>query len=386
MKIGIDARFAVHNRRGIGNYTLKLVQYLAAIDKETEYILYIDIDDSENILPKQDNFRVVKMSPSNYLIWEQIILPIRAQKDKLDILHCTGNTAPIWFGKNNRLLITIHDVMYLKSYSLLPQSLSMYQRWGRIYRKTIVPLAVRHASGVITVSGFSKNDILASLPKINEELILVTYEAAGERFGKTYPSSKSNPIAEKLGIRGDYIFTLGALDPRKNTKMVMDVFLALKTNQNIGENLVIAGIPRWRTSAFYQELQKSPFRNSVLFTDFVTEEELFGLYRGAKIFLYPSLYEGFGIPPLEAMASGAPVITSNVTSIPEIVGDAALLINPASNGELAAAMLSLLNNEGLRTSFIEKGFERAKQFSWLKMAKETLSIYESVYKHAKPAA
>ncbi|MBT9164891.1 MAG: Mannosylfructose-phosphate synthase [candidate division WS2 bacterium] len=378
MIIGIDARFAVHNRRGIGNYTLKLIQNLAEIDIKNEYILYIDIDDSNNVLPKKDNFKTKKIFPSNYFLWEQISLPIQAKRDAVEILHCTGNTAPILLDRRIKKVVTIHDVMYLKDYSTIPQSLSMYQRWGRTYRKMIVPRAIKHIAKVVTVSNFSKNDIKEHLPALKEDAILVTHEAADERFSKIGGDIQRSKVSDKFDIKGNYILTLGALDPRKNTKMVINTFLHLKSEKKINVNLVIAGIPNWRQTEFYKTVQESSFREDIIFTDFISEEDMVLLYNCATVFLYPSLYEGFGIPPLEAMACGTPVITSNTTSIPEIVGNAAFLIDPLNDKDLKDALLSLLNNEDLRNDFIERGFKRAKEFSWNKMAKETLQIYESL--------
>lgn len=378
MVIGIDARFAVHNRRGIGNYTLNLVQHLAAIDKNNQYILYIDRDDIENVLPKQNNFKVKKLWLSNYFIWEQITLPMNAKKDGVDILHCTGNTAPIYLNMKIKLILTIHDVMYLKDYSTIPQSLSWYQRWGRVYRKMIVPRAIKHIAKVVTVSNFSKNDIKEHLPALKEDVILVTHEAAGERFRKMGGDIQRSKVSDTFGIKGNYILTLGALDPRKNTKAIINTFLHLKSEEKINVNLVIAGIPKWRQTEFYKTVQESSFMEDIIFTDFISEEDMVLLYNYATVFLYPSLYEGFGIPPLEAMACGAPVITSNTTSIPEIVGNAAFLIDPLNDKELKEALLSLLNNEDLRNDLIARGFKRAKEFSWNKMAKETLQIYESL--------
>lgn len=378
MIIGIDARFAVHNRRGIGNYTLKLIQNLAEIDSHNKYILYIDRNDLEDVLPKQNNLMIKKLRPSNYFIWEQIILPMQAKKDGVDILHCTGNTAPIYLNTKIKLILTIHDVMYLKDYSTIPQSLSMYQRWGRVYRNMIVPRAIKHIAKVVTVSNFSKNDIKEHLPALKEDAILVTHEAAGERFSQIGGDIQRSKVSGKFGIKGNYILTLGALDPRKNTKAIINTFLHLKSEKKISVNLVIAGIPNWRQTEFYKTLQESSFKEDIIFTDFISDEDMVLLYNYATVFLYPSLYEGFGIPPLEAMACGVPVITSNTTSIPEIVGDAAFLINPLNDKELKDALLSLLNNEDLRNDLIERGLKRAKEFSWSKMAKETLQIYESL--------
>lgn len=374
MLIGIDARFAVHNRRGIGNYTLRLIQNLAEIDKTNEYILYIDKEDVENVLPQECNFKVKRLWPSNYLIWEQIVLPLQAQKDKLDVLHCTGNTAPLYVDKRICLVSSIMDVMYLKGYSILPRSSSMYQRFGRIYRKIVVPRTIKHVSKIITISNFSKNDILRHIPNMEGDKINVIYLAADGRFHYMHNKIEAfNKVKDKFGINSSYILALGGVDPRKNTKFIVENFIELKRERRIVEKLVVVGTPNWR---------QTNCKEDIIFTDFVSEEDLVLLYNCATVFLYPSLYEGFGIPPLEAMACGVPVITSNITSIPEIAGDAAVQINPQDPEELKASILALLDDEKLRGRLKERGFRQAENFSWKRMAEETLKVYQTCCRKA----
>src|SRR5574340_249020 len=182
MKIAIDARLAIRNRRGIGNYTLKLILNLAEIDHENEYILYTHREDNDHVLPQKDNFKISKIVPANYFIWEQVILPFRAKRDVVDILHCTGNTAPLFLDKGVKLITTIHDVMYLKDYFEVPKSAYRYQRMGRFYRKTIVPKAARRAAMLLTVSEFSKDDILKHISELGKERVKAIHEAAGENY------------------------------------------------------------------------------------------------------------------------------------------------------------------------------------------------------------
>ena len=300
-------------------------------------------------------------------------------RDAVDILHCTGNTAPISLPKRIKLITTIHDVMYLKDYSELPKSASLYQRMGRVYRKIIVPRAARHVSMLLTVSEFSKNDILKHIPELDKKRIKTIHEAAGESYRQIDKVKALEYVNRMLNISGNYVLALGALDPRKNTELLIKSVLDLKQKNIMIEKLVIVGIPNWKESQFFRMIKGSKFETEILFTDYVSEEDLTCLYNGATVFLYPSLYEGFGIPPLEAMTCGVPVITSNTTSIPEVVGDAAVLINPQNGEELTEALLTLLSDETLRNTLRKRGFERANQFSWLKMAKQTLEAYQEVY-------
>lgn len=380
MRIGIDARFAVHNRRGIGNYTAKLICNLAEIDHRNEYLLYVDSTRSRDVFPEQGNFRIRQISPSNYPTWEQLMLPARARKDNIDILHSTGNTAPIYLNSRIKRVATIHDVMYLKKRSALPRSASWRQACGRFYRRMVVPRVVAHLSAVITVSDFCRREIARHLPALAADDITVIYEAGNEACRPIDKRCAWAEIRKKHGIANNYILTLGGIDPRKNTRLVMDKYVELRSKGLIDQKLVIVGIPNWRRTRFNDVVMQSGCRDDIILTDFLDDDELVLLYNCAAVFLYPSLYEGFGLPPLEAMACGTPVIASNITSIPEIVGDAAILIDPTDGGQLKKALLELLSNEHLRRQLISRGFRQARKFSWRKMAEQTLAVYESVYK------
>lgn len=378
MIIGIDARFAVRKRRGIGNYSLKLILNLAELDTENQYVLYVDRDDVEKVLPDKPNFCIKKLTPANYLVWEQLVLPLQAKRDSLDILHCLGNTAPIKISRHVKLVSSIMDVMYLKDYSELPQSYSMYQKLGRIYRKFIVPRTVGNLSKVITISSFSKQDILYQLKALRDEDVAVIYLATNEWFKPRKDEIGFESLKKKYNIHDDFIFTLGATDQRKNTERVIRTFLELKSKNLILEQLVISGLPDWKNTFLFRMVQDSIYVNDIVFLDFVTEEDLVTLYNYSKVFLYPSLYEGFGLPPLEAMSCGTAVITSNITSIPEIVEDAGMLIDPCDDEQLKSALLLMLSDEKIRSDYIERGFNQVKKFSWRRMAVETLKIYKSL--------
>jgi len=378
VKIGIDARFAVHNRRGIGNYTLELICNLAELDNKNNYILYIDTNDKENILPKRENFRISQLAPRNYAIWEQYVLPKQAKIDGIDLLHCTGNTSPIYLDKSIKLVTTIHDVMFLKDNQVLAQSESLYQRCGRFYRKTIVSRAISRANKIITISGFSKDDIKKHISNLNDIDIDVIYESCASRFCILNKEDAMEAIASEFGIEDKYFLTLGAIDPRKNTELILNTFIALKEAGRIKEKLVVVGLPNWKQTKYHKIVQLSKCSGEVVFTNFINEDDLVKLYNGAIAFLYPSLYEGFGLPPLEAMACGTPVITSNTTSIPEIVGNAALLIDPTNGEELSGAIVKLSGDNTLRVELIQKGFLQVAKYSWRKMAQETLQLYENL--------
>ena len=372
MIIGIDARFALGKRRGIGNYTLNLISNLAKIDRINQYILYVDRNDEEQILPKQANIVVNVLKPRIYPVWEQLVLPIQAFRDKVDVLHCTGNTFPIWNIQKLTVLVTIHDVMFLKQELKFG---SWYQFLGNKYRAFIVGNFSHIPSSIITVSQFSKQDLLNTVRKLVPEIVFHTYESHDPLFSKSDKYQSKAILKSELGLDSPYILALGAIDPRKNTRNIIRVFGNLKKKYGINYKLVIVGISKRNHSIFNDLINSLDLQESILLTSFVSTDILAALYQCSTIFLYPSSYEGFGIPLLEAMASGTPIISSNVTSIPEIVGDAGILIEPTNLSQLEESIMKLLSDQLLRADLISKGLKRVKDFSWESMAMKTLEIY-----------
>lgn len=381
MRIGIDTRFAVNKLRGIGNYNLNLIRRISEIDCTNEYILYTDKKDSDGVLPKQRNFRVKIIYPQNYLIWEQILLPQHASKDGIHILHSTGNTSPINLDKKIILVTTIHDVSYLKPYSLVPKSSFLYQRLGRYYRKIIVPKSIKRVDAVITVSEFAENDICSHLLSLADRPRFVTYEAPDSIYKPMNRNSTDSFIKQKYNIQGEFILNVGGHDPQKNTRFVIENIVELKKKGLVKEKVVFAGVSSIREifpdgKDFEEELLRD-----FIFIGFVKKEDLVNLYNSAKIFLFPSLYESFGLPLLESMACGTPVVASNGGAIPEISGNAALLFDPRNSYEFQSALFNILNDADLRRELIERGYKRASQFCWTKMAQDTLRIYETIFKY-----
>lgn len=378
MLIGIDARFALRKPRGVGKYALNLIRYLSEADKDNKYILYTDREDVDKVFPKQNNFQIKNIGFCNYLIWEQILLPLEVRKDKINILHCTANTAPLVLPRELMLVSTLHDVSYLKPYSIMPKSPYLYQRLGRMYRKIVVPKSLKRASAVVTVSEFAKKDILTHIPFLSKEMVFITNEAVSDVFRTIDKEEARSFVKLRYGITGKYILNVGGRDPQKNTAFLIENFLELKKAGRLLERIVVVGFLNYERTGFYENLRNSGFRADVYFIDFASERELVQLYNGAEAFIFPSLYESFGIPPLEAMACGIPVVASNTGAIPEIVGEAAILINPKNKEEFKATLLRMLDDQVTRQELIRRGFERIKKFSWLRMAIETLNVYEAL--------
>lgn len=375
MRIGIDARFITRQpRRGIGNYSLQIVSALVRLRPEFHFFLYISQPDEEGLLPVSRNVTVRRLAMPVYPLWEQLALRRAARLDRLDILHCLGNTAPISLPKSVRLVLTLHDVMFMQSGEFVPTPTNRYQAWGRHYRRMVAPVCSRHAAFVLTVSEFSRQDILKLIPGLDPGRVCVTYNSCDLAFQETRIAVPCDPPSSPNNR--PYIFSLGADDPRKNTLRLVEAYLGLLTTHAIDYDLVVSGYAGWEASAAHELVKRSGAAARVTFLGFIPMAHLVALYRGASIFVYPSLYEGFGIPILEAFNVGCPVLASNVTAIPEVGGAAAIYFDPLSVDEISQTMLRVLSDESLRESLARRGYARAHQFSWDEAARQTISIYE----------
>ena len=375
MRIGIDARFITrHQRRGMGNYSLHIVAELVRLSPEKEFFLYISARDRKKELPNACNVTIRRLSMPSYPLWEQVALPCAAVRDRLDILHCLGNTSPLVMSSSIQLVLTLHDVMFLQGGAVVPKPTTHYQALGRLYRRFICPRAARLADQVITISDFSRRDIFEMIPGLDPSRVHVIYLSCDSIF-KQVPSLPFMRIDQAVG-RQPYIFALGADDPRKNTLRLVNAYLKLLQRHEIHHNLVISGYANWEQSEAYNAVKIAGAIERVKFFSFISIEELVELYRNATLFVYPSLYEGFGIPLLEAFKSSCPVIASNVTSIPEVAGDAAIYVDPLSEEEVSAAMYRLIQDNALRQSLIHRGHNRALAFNWTETARQTLLIYD----------
>lgn len=376
MRVGIDARFVTRQpRRGIGNYSLNLINELVKLDNAIDFVIYIAQKDREDILPQLSNVKIRQLWPSNYPLWENFALPIAVKQDNLDILHCLGNTAPFLLPSSVKLVLSIMDVMFLQKGDFVPKPTNRYQKLGRLYRKITVPFSARYAKKIITISDFSRNDITQLIPKVSEKKICVTHLSCDSIFINNRTNFKDQIIPLHNPVIKPYIFCLGAEDPRKNTFRFVQAYLKLLKDGLITENLVVSGYANWEISASFEAVKAAGAEQKVIFLEFVAIEYLSILYSNATVFVYPSLYEGFGIPILEAFSSGCPVMASNLTSIPEVGGDAALYFDPLNVSEMEAKLLRLINNPELRQELVIRGYKRSKQFAWSETAIKTMAVY-----------
>ena len=298
----------------------------------------------------------------------QAEIALLARKHKLDLVHDPTGSAPLGLVRTGRVT-TIHDVVPY----VYPETSS---RLDRLIYRYWLPSSVQGMDAIITDSQCSKGDIVRFL-KVPEEDVHVVPIASNRRYAPTNASATGAVLA-KYEVESPYILYVGSIVPRKNLVRLLEAYSEL-LRWSGKWRLLIAGARKWRSSPVYETVERLSLADSVQFVGYVEEADLPALYSGADLFVFPSLYEGFGLPVLEAMACGTPVVTSNVSSLPEVAGDAAILVDPYRVGQIAEAMQRVLADGTLAGELRAKGMERAEQFSWERTARETIAVYEKVF-------
>lgn len=370
MKILIDFFRIPLQKTGVGTYAFNLVSKLYEIDKKNEYIIIVQDDDACLDFIQNNHFKIIKVkskffrSPFLMIVLEQIYIPYLTLKYKIDIIHSLHHSFPI-FAKAKKIVI-VHDVTFFKC----PEH-HMFNRL--IFYVFFDFLASIFADKIITDSMSSFNDFL-HLFRYARNKACVIYLAKSDLFNPNLERTKIEEIKEKYAINKEYLLFLGTLEPRKNIKTLILAFYKL-LQEDERYNLVIAGRKGWYYNQILQLPQKLGLTKKIIFTDFVDEKDKPYLIAGCKIFIYPSIYEGFGIPVLEALACGIPTITSNVSSMPEVGGDAAILIDPLNVDQLYLSIKKLLSDDILYARLKHQSIEQAKKFSWEETALQTLQVY-----------
>jgi glycosyltransferase involved in cell wall biosynthesis len=372
VRIGIDARLAPY-RRGMGNQIFNLLQGFSRVSTRHELILYVDRTSALASLPEElaDAARVI--GPSAYAAWEQITLPRQVRRDRLDVLHCPGNTGPLAGIGGARLVLTVFDVMFLLPREVLPAPTTAYQRLGRMYRRWNVPRAAGRASRVVTISQHARDDVIRVLG-LPAGMVEVIETGPGPEFRRLPDTAPAEAFLVRHGIRKPYVLGLAAADPRKNVAALLRAFARVKSAAP-DHQLVLGGCGPRDSRRWQAEANRLDIATDVVFPGFVSQDDLVALYNLADVFVFPSLYEGFGLPVTEAMACGAPVIASCRGAIPEAAGGAAVLIEPSVE-RLASALIEVLQDRDLRAALRRRGQDRVSGYSWPRSAAAMLRIYE----------
>jgi glycosyltransferase involved in cell wall biosynthesis len=367
MRVGIDARLVYYSQAGIGQYIIHLVNGLAKIDKENEYVLLQSRKDETTIL-EQENFRRVSLwTPSHHRL-ERYALNVELMRLGLDVLHSPDFIPP--HRPSCQSVITVHDLAFLLYPHFLTKESARY--YGHIDH------AVQWTDHIISVSESTKRDTVQHLG-VAEEKITVVYEAASPIFRPVGREEARDQVRNRHGVDGPYILFVSTIEPRKNVPTLLRALWQLMECYKEDVRLVLAGGKGWLFEDAFAVVDELKLDGRVHFVGRVSSEDLLYLYNAAEMLAHPAFYEGFGLPPLEAMACGLPVIVSDVASLPEVVGDAGLLIDPHNVDELTVGMWRVLNDGELRREMKEKGLRQAGRFSWERAARETLEIYRLAY-------
>jgi glycosyltransferase involved in cell wall biosynthesis len=363
MQIGIDARLVYYRRAGIGQYILRLAEALAETDQENEFIL-LQSRKHKQALVEQPNFKRVSLwTPSHHRL-EQWTLPLEISPLGLDVLHSPDFIPP--FRRDCKSVITVHDLAFLFYPHILTKESARY--YGQIDH------AVRNTDHIIAVSKSTRRDIIHHLG-VPETRITVIYEAANPIYRPLNDERLLHQVREKYHLPDDFILFVSTIEPRKNVPTLLRAYRQLLDSYKRSEALVLAGERGWLFEEVFAVVEYLGLESNTLFLGRVPVGDLLYLYNAARLLVHPAVYEGFGLSPLEAMACGTPVVVSNVSSLPEVVGDAALLVDPDDVSGLTVALWRLLTDEDLRVNMREKGLKRAAFFSWEKAARETLAVY-----------
>ncbi len=357
--IAIDGRFAVAERRGIGKGSLELLRALLKLDSPFEYEILVDRFPEPGLLPNRPNWRWRCLRPSLYPAWEQVRLPLYVAQTRPAIVHSLGNTAPILGANrwNSRLILTVHDLIYRERWALS----SLRQRVGRFYRRLVVPLALRQADWLIVDSNRTRDQLATLYPEVGERISVIGIPVADHFYNL-------DPGSGVPQVEPPYLVAFGASDPRKNMPRLIQAFREVRKRFPRLELALVGCQP--------SVLRDFRSVDGLRFLPYISEEALVRLYESARALVYPSLSEGFGLPVLEAMAVGLPVITSDRQPMKELTADAAILIDPESVGAIVAAIGIVLSGEGVRSRLGPIGRRRAEDFRPQKIAKRVLALYE----------
>jgi len=373
MRIGMDARCILVQRTGVGNYTLNLIKGLAKIDQHNSYVLFYTWfkKPQENILliDKKNFKNKVIHIPHRFLnlLWRTVRYPsVETWVGKVDVFH--SPSFQLTPQKQGRSVLTIHDLCFLvyKKYAI---------KSSRLHYGRRIKSYAQGADAIITISQNSKKDIINYLD-ISPERIFVIPAGKDQKFKPQNDPETISKIREKYRLKRAFILHVGTLEPRKNLVGLIQAYHRSKARKEY--QLVIAGGKGWMYKEIFKTVEKLGLTKEVIFTGYVPEDDLPALYSASSLFVFPSLYEGFGLPPLEAMACGTPVVTSKVSSLPEVTGDAALLVDPFNIEEIKDSIDLVLSDQKLASSLKKKGLERAGLLTWEKTAEKTIEVYRKV--------
>jgi len=367
MRIAIDAS-TLSTQGGPRAYVLGLISALGRIDKENQYVVFYNDPVHQGRFPWAREIVLPGKSPLHRLWREHISLPLACRRERIDLLHGPKSAVPFW--SPCPTVVTLHDLIPITH----PETET---RAAQLYWRLQIPVAARRSSFIITDSDHARQEIVEMFG-IGDQRIAVTPLGYPPAMDNPTDYARNAEIRQRFGLPESYILYVGTIQPRKNLDMLIKAYARLRGEGVTAKKLVIAGRKGWLYDSLFARILDMGLEAEVIFTGFVPDEELPGLYDGACLFVYLSFFEGFGLPPLEAMSRGVPVVTSNTTSLPEVVGDAGVMVSPYSLDEVVEGMRRILTDPALAEKLSQAGKARALQFSWERTARETLTIYRQV--------
>jgi glycosyltransferase involved in cell wall biosynthesis len=379
MHIGLDGLPLTSLKTGVGHYTFELAHALARVEPTSQFeIVYpstypsirLGEDGKESAFPRNLKLSRVKVGPLGRHWWSAG-LPRYIRNSKLEVFHGTNYDVPLW--RRCATVLTVHDLSLL----IHPET---HQKGSVRRARRRLPVMARAADAIITPTESVRREVCEYL-KVTPEKIFIVPEAARDCFRPMeFPATEG--VRRRLGIEDDFLLTVGTIEPRKNLMVLVSAFEeVIRTRPNSNLQLVIAGGSGWLSGPVFNAIERSPARNRILLADYLHDEDLRALYASCRVFIYPSIYEGFGLPPLEAMACAAPVIASCIPALKETTGGAALLFDPSRPEDLAQKIFEVLDDESARRRLSTEGQRRAQQFSWEQTAKITMEVYEEALRN-----
>ena len=370
MTIGIEAqRLLRPHKHGMDIVALETIRAMAG-QPQHDFVVLVKPDTDRACLPVAPNIRVVAVAGGPYPVWEQYALPNAARQHGIDLLHCTANTAPV--RAPVPVVLTLHDIIFLEKAIV---GGTAYQRFGNLYRRWNVPRVVKTARQIVTVSNYERQRILEHLG-LEPNRVITVPNAVSQQFRLLNDPAQLAAVRERFGLPGEFIFFLGNADPKKNVPNVLRALALLKQRKELTLPLVMANVSVAYVTGVLAEIGCPALLEDMILCGYIPNPLLPAVYNAATIFLCPSLRESFGLPILEAMACGTPVLTASTTAMPEVAGNAALLANPALPEEMAAKIDNMLTSNALLANLRQKGLERAALFSWASTAAQLIRVYE----------
>jgi glycosyltransferase involved in cell wall biosynthesis len=367
VRIGIDCHTVGSGIGGNESYAFHLVRALASIDQDNEYRLYVTIRAPEvEALRAGSNFTLVRIAPHTPYVRIPVSLPLELWRHPVDVLHVQYIPPPF---TRAPVVTMVHDLAMIQ----VPRFFPKREAWRQ---RLLLPRAIRRAARVLTDSHSSRDAILRTYA-VPEDKVVVTYPGVSEDF-RPIAGGELDRVLERYGIAPPYLLCVGNIQPRKNLRGVLDAFARLKQTERLPHRLVIVGRKAWLYTDVLAGVRELGLDGDVIFTSYVPQADLPALYSAAAAFVYPSFLEGFGFPPLEAMRCGTPVVVSNRPAFPEVLGDAAMMVDPTAPADIARGILAVLRDAPLRAKLVTLGLDRVRRYRWEDTARRTLAVFEEV--------